>query len=117
MKMAVQGSDSFSDYVIFMRAMRTALSTMSKEDKVFEMYSIGPFRVNDMALEFSNKSEDGFRGRGKRNSCHKRTVSWLRENMSEMDYFAFFKKPGEKFSPMVALADSLGVEAQVYEFK
>lgn len=117
MKMAVQGSDSFSDYNIFMRAMRTALSTMDKDDKVFELYSIGPFRVNEMAREFSNVSEDGFRGRGMKNFCHKRPASWLKENMSEIDYFAFFKKPGESFSAMVDLADSLGVEAQVYEFK
>lgn len=117
MKMAVQGSDSFSDYNIFMRAMRTALSTMDKDDKVFELYSIGPFRVNEMAREFSNVSEDGFRGRGMKNFCHKRPASWLKENMHDMDYFAFFKKPIDRMSSMIDLADSLEVEAQVYEFE
>jgi hypothetical protein len=36
--------------------------------------------------------------------------------MNDVDYFAFFSKPGEPVSKMVALADSLGVDAGVYTY-
>lgn len=117
MKIAVQGSNSFSDYTIFLRAMRTALSSMSSEDKTVELYAVGPVRVNQMAQEFSNVSEDGFRGRGMKISCRKMPQSWLRDNMKDMNTFAYFKRPGEKISDLVDLADDLGVDANIYEYK
>jgi len=117
MKIAVQGSKTFSDYTIFLRAMRTALYSMTQEDKEVTLYAVGPVRVNDMAQEFSNVSEDGFRGRGMKISCRKMPQSWLENNMSTMDYFAFFKKPGETTSSLVEVADNSGVDAQIYEFK
>lgn len=117
MKIAVQGSKDFSDYTIFLRAMRTALYSMGSEDKTVEVYTFGPIRVNQMAEEFCNVSEAGFRGRGMRIVCRMLPRTWLSDNMHKMDYFAFFKKPGEPTSKMVDLADELGIDAQIYEFK
>jgi hypothetical protein len=117
MKIAVQGSNTFSDYAIFMRAMRTALYSMDKNDKEVILYAVGPIRVNQMAQEFSNVSEDGFRARGRKISCRRMPQSWLESNMSDINYFAFFKKPGERVSPLVKLADELKVDAQIYEYE
>lgn len=116
MKIAVQGTRNFNDYVIFLRAMRTALSTMDDNDKVIELYPVGRI-VGNFAQEFSNISENSLRGRGIKISCHKRPYGWLEDNMHEIDYFAFFKVPGERTAPTVDLADSFGVEAQIYEYK
>lgn len=117
MKIAVQGSKSFDDYNVFLRAMGTALSRMG-EDKSFEIYAAGPVNLNNMAIGYANISEDGFRGRGMTVSCHKRPLSWFEKNLEEMEHFAFFKKPGEENSQLFAQADKLLKEnAFLYEFK
>ena len=61
MIVAVQGSNDFNDYQVFLRAMGVAMSGMTKEDNQFVIYSVGPARVNAMVSEFSNLSERGMR--------------------------------------------------------
>ena len=117
MILAVQGSNRFEDYTIFLRSMLTGLGTMHDDDKEINIYSAGPYRVNDMAQEFSNKSEDSLRARGIRIKVRKVTQRWLKTNMGSVDYFAFFSKPGEPISELVDVADDLKVEAQVYTFQ
>jgi hypothetical protein len=50
-------------------------------------------------------------------SCRKRPYTWLEENMKDVNYFMFFKLPGESNSPMIELADKLGVEAAIYAYE
>jgi hypothetical protein len=114
MIMAVQGSRNFEDYAVFLRAMRTALSTMKNEDKEIYIYSAGPAKINAMALEFSNVSERSLKARGIKIQMRKVPPSWVQEYMSELDYFAFFAQPGEPVSKLVDAADSSGVDAGVY---
>ena len=116
MRIAVQGSSTFSDYTIFLRAMRTALYSMDAEDKEIMLYSIGPVRLNNMALEFSNVSEDSLRGRGIKISCRKMPSSWIKDNIKSIDYFAYFCKPGDPVSSLVDLADESDVSAAVYSY-
>lgn len=116
MIIAVQGSRNFNDYSIFLRAMRTALSGMSEDDKEISIYSVGPVRVNAMSLEFSNVSERGLKARGIKINTRKVTPDWLESNMSNVDYFAFFSKPGERISDLVDVADNVGIDAGVYTF-
>lgn len=116
MKIAVLGSKNFDDYTIFLRAMRTALYSMDEADREIELYPVGR-RVGQFAIGFANTTEDSLRGRGIKISCRKRPHEWLASNMHDMDYFAFFKKPGEPTSKLVDLADDNNVEAQIYEFK
>jgi ribonuclease HI len=117
MIVAALGSKNFSNYDIFMRGMRTALTQKPEDDKEVILYAAGMLRLNVMAQEFSNKSEDGFRGRGMKISCRKRPYTWLEENMKDVNYFMFFKLPGESNSPMIELADKLGVEAAIYAYE
>ena len=116
MILAVQGSNSFSDYNIFLRAMYTALHTMAEDDKEIFVYTAGPVKVNNMALEFCNITENSLKARGIRIQTRRITRQWVEDNMEHIDYFAFFSKPGEPMSKLVDLADEHGVEAQVYTF-
>jgi hypothetical protein len=116
MIVAVQGSKSFSDYTIFLRAMRTALYAMGDEDREITILSAGPVKVNNMSLEFSNVSENGLRARGIKIQSRRVPESFLKGKMQDVDYFAFFSKPGEPVSKMVDLADRLGVDAGVYTY-
>jgi len=116
MLMAVQGSHNFGDYNIFLRAMYTALYTMKEDDKDIFIYTAGPVKVNNMALEFANITENSLKARGIKIQTRRVTKQWVEDNMSDLDYFAFFSKPGEPTSSLVDAADKHGVEAQVYTF-
>jgi len=117
MKIAVQGSKSFSDYNIFLRAMRTALYSMSEDDKAIELYPLGPHIVNNMAIGFANITEDSLRPRGIKISCHQRPAGWAEKNVKDFDYIAYFCKPGEPFSRLVDLADELEMNPAVYSYE
>lgn len=49
MIIAVQGTKSFKDYAIFLRAMTTALASMKEGDKDIFIYSSGPATTNSHA--------------------------------------------------------------------
>lgn len=114
MIMAVQGSRNFDDYSVFLRAMRTALSSMETEDRQIYIYSAGPARINAMAMEFSNVSERSLKARGIKIQMRKVPPSWIENYMEDLDYFAFFAQPGEPVSKLVDIADNSGVDAGVY---
>lgn len=116
MIMAVQGSRNFEDYAVFLRAMYSALSSINPEDKEIYIYSAGPVRVNNMAQEFSNVSENSLKARGIRIQTRRITISWLEENLGQCDYYAYFSKPGEPISKLVDKADALGIEAGLYTY-
>ena len=64
MIVGVQGTRNFDEYNIFLRAMGTALSSMEDGDQEFIIYSVGPMKINSMAMEFSNISERSLKARG-----------------------------------------------------
>jgi hypothetical protein len=116
MIVATQGTKSFDEYPIFLRAMGTALSQMKEDDKEFLVYSAGPAKLNSMALEFCNVSERGFKTRGIKIRLVKIPPSWIKENIHSINYFAFFSKPKEAISPLVSYAESKDAEVGVYRF-
>ena len=46
MIVAVQGTNEFNDYGVFIRSMGVAMSNMNQEDNEFIIYSAGPAKVN-----------------------------------------------------------------------
>jgi hypothetical protein len=116
MIVAIQGTKTFSDYSVFLRAMGTALSEMKDDDKEFYIYSAGPAQINSMALEFSNVSERSLKARGIRIKMIKVPPSWIKQNVHSLGYFAFFSKPKEPVSPIVSYAESKDALVGVYRF-
>jgi len=116
MIMGVQGSRNFEDYSVFLRAMRTALSGMEKEDTEIFIYSAGPAKVNSMAMEFSNVSERSLKARGIKIQTRKVPVTWFEEYMADIDFFAYFCKPGEPSSGLVDVAESVNKTPYVYRY-
>lgn len=116
MIVAVQGTSSFNEYAIFLRAMGTALSQLNKEDKEFFIYSAGPSKINSMALEFSNVSERSFKARGIKVRTFKVPPSWIKENIHDIGYFAFFSKPKEPVSALVDYAEAKDIQVGVYRY-
>ena len=116
MIVVVQGSNDFSDYSVFIRAMGVALSGMHEDDKEFAIYSVGPARVNSMVSEFSNLSERGMKARGKKIKYYKVPSQWVEENMSYVNYFAFLCNPKQTASKLVAKAELENIEVGIFRY-
>lgn len=116
MIIAIQGTKSFSDYTIFLRAMGTAMSDLKPEDKEILIYSAGPYQINAMGMEFSNVSERSLKARGIKIRFNKVPPSWLKQNITDIDYFAFFSKPKEPVSDIVTLAENKDIEIGIYRY-
>ena len=116
MIVGVQGTSSFDDYQVFLRAMGVALSNMTTEDEYFYIYTAGPANVNKMAMEFVNVSEKGMRSRGKKIKMFKVPPSWIKENIKEINYFAYLSRPNESNSNLVAEAESNNIEVGIFKY-
>jgi hypothetical protein len=116
MIVGVQGTRNFKDYAVFLRGMGTALYTMDRDDKELIIYSAGPYQVNAMALEFSNVSERSFKARGIKIKLQKVPPKWLKDNIHEVDYFAFFCITKEPESDIMAASRAKSVNGGVFRF-
>lgn len=116
MIVAVQASNRFDEYAIFLRAMGTALASMKEDDNQYLIYSAGPAKLNSMVAEFSNVSERSLKARGIRIRFFKVPSYWVKDNLEDIDYFAYFSKPKENVSDLVRAADAKDVEVGVYRY-
>lgn len=116
MIVAVQGTNSFDNYNVFLRAMGVAMSSMKEDDDELHIYSAGPVRVNGFVAEFCNISETGMRRRGKKIKYYKVPTQWVEENIDAFDYFAFLSKPKESISKLVASAELKDIEVGIFRY-
>lgn len=116
MIVAVQGTNSFDDYNVFLRAMGVAMSSMDSTDNEFYIYSVGPVKLNGFVAEFCNLSERGMRNRGKKIKYYKVPYQWMEENIQSFNYFAFFSKPKESVSKLVAEAELNNIEVGIFRY-
>jgi hypothetical protein len=116
MIIAVQGTKNFSDYSIFLRAMRTSLSAIKNDDKDIFIYSAGPAVINSQATEFANVSERGLRSRGYKIQVRKIPPAWIKDNIDFIDQFAFFSLPKEPVSDVVEWAQARDAEVLIYRY-
>lgn len=116
MIVGIHGTRSFDDYNIFLRAMGTALTMLPEGDNEFLIYTAGPAQINSMSLEFSNVSERSLKARGIRIRTFKVPPRWLKDNITDIGYLAFFSKPKEPLSDVVNIAEAKDVEVGVYRY-
>jgi hypothetical protein len=116
MKIAVQGTEKFNDYNIFMRAMAVAMSMLSENDKEILVYSVGPRQINNYVTEFCNITERSLKARGIKIRYQKVPLSWGEEHISTFNYLAFLSKPKEYNSKLVAIAELSGVEVGLFKY-
>lgn len=116
MIVGIQGTSSFNDYHVFLRAMAVTMSSLKEEDKNLYIYSAGPANINSMAMEFANLSERGLKARGKKIKYKPVAPLWITENMSSIDYFAFLSKEREQVSKLVDDAKNNNVEYGIFRY-
>ena len=116
MIVAIHGSRSFNDYNIFLRAMHTALTQLPEHDKMITIMSAGPAQINSFGQEFSNITERSLKARGIKIKIVKIPPSWIKDNLNEINYLAYFSKPKESLPEIIELADAKDIEVGVYRF-
>ena len=116
MILGIQATKNFSDYSVFLRAMRVALSDMKDEDKSIVIFSAGPANLNAMGLEFCNVSENSLKARGISIKFIKLSPGMLKDKMIELDYFAFFSEPKESVSGLVREAEDKDIEVGIFRY-
>lgn len=116
MIVGIQGTRNFDNYNIFLRAMGTALSSMPDNDNEFLVYSCGPNKINAMGMEFCNVSERSLKARGIRVKFLKVPPKWMKQNVSEFDYIAFFSKPKEPVTDVIDEAEAKDIEVGIYRY-
>lgn len=114
MNIAVQGTKEFSDYQVFMRAMGVALSEC--KDGEFNVYTAGPAQINSFTAEFCNLSESGLKRRGIKVRYHKVPPSYIEDNISNFNYFAFLSTPNQRPSKLAASAELAGVDTGIFRY-
>lgn len=116
MIVGIQGTSSFNDYQVFLRAMAVTMSSLKEEDPYFYIYSAGPANINAMASEFANMSERGMKARGKKIKYKPVAPLWVTENISDINYFAFLSKEKEQVSRLVDEAKNNNVEYGIFRY-
>ncbi len=116
MIVAIQGTKTFDDYQIFLRAMGTALRDLPDGDKEFIVFSAGPVNINQFGMEFINVNERSMKGYGIKTKFVKVPPSWIDENIDQINYFAFFSKPKETWSKQAQHAHDKDANLWVYRY-
>lgn len=117
MKVGINGTRSFSDYNIFLRAMRVMLSDFDKTgDSELIIYSAGPAAVNSFATEFTNITERSMKARGINVKLIKLPPKELKSMVGDLSYFAFFCVPKEYGNDIVREAEDKDVEVGIFRF-
>lgn len=116
MIVGIQGTKSFNDYTIFLRAMGTVLRSMPEDDVEIYLYTAGPAIINSFVMEFANITERSLKARGKKIKVVKIPPTWLAQNMHSLNYLAMFSKPKEPLSKLVEKAESHNVDVGVYRY-
>lgn len=116
MIIVVEGTKDFSDYEIFMRAMGVALSNVSNDQEI-QVWSAGPHKINNFTAAFCNSSENYLRQKGFKVTFSKASASWIAENLSYVNYYAFFSLPKESLSRLVQKAQTIeGCEVGIFRY-
>lgn len=116
MIIAVEGTKSFDDYEIFMRAMSIALSSKNIDNDI-QVWSAGPHKINSFTAAFCNSSENFLKQKGFKISFSKVHPSWIGENIEYVDYYCFFSKPSEPLSRLTKSAQEIeGCEVGIFRY-
>jgi hypothetical protein len=103
MIIVVEGTKKFSDYEMFMRAMGVALSGISNDSNI-QVWSAGPHAINNYTAAFCNSSENFLKQKGFKVKFSKAHPTWISDNLSYVNYFAFFSLPQEPVSRLTKQA-------------
>ena len=121
MKILVYGSNKFSDYDTFTRAVVVAIDNAvdSIYDKL-DIYTAGPYKVNQFTAEFVNKTEGFFRQKGIKSRFYRVLKNDVVENFDKYGidsvvYLSTKNERAEIFDTVISTAESQDVPVNIYK--
>jgi len=110
----IQGSKTFNDYSSFIHGMALPLRRLAGTDTELVIFSAGPKRIKEMALEFINVSN--FKARGISVKLVNVPESWFKTNFYKLEMFSYFCTRKELPSSLANFLDSKDVDVQVHRY-
>ena len=115
MKVMVTGTKTFSNYNVFLRAMRVVLSDLNNAgDTELVVYSAGPSTVNDFSREFLNITENSLKSLGVSTKLIVKPFDTMKQIVTDMDYVASFTSPDENKGVIASIAEDNNIEWGVF---
>jgi hypothetical protein len=121
MKILVYGNNKFSDYDTFTRAVVVAIdNNVSSDDNRIDIYTAGPYKINQFAAEFVNKTEGFFRQKGIKSRFYRVLKNDVAENFDNYDlnsivYLSTKNDRSEIFDVVISEAENKNIPVNIYK--
>jgi hypothetical protein len=121
MKILVYGNNKFSDYDTFTRAVVVAIdNNVSSDDNRIDIYTAGPYKINQFAAEFVNKTEGFFRQKGIKSRFYRVLKNDVAENFDNYDlnsvvYLSTKNDRSEIFDVVISEAENKNIPVSIYK--
>lgn len=121
MKILVYGSNKFADYDTFTRAVVVAIdNAVDSVDNRLDIYTAGPYKVNQFTAEFVNKTEAFFRQKGIKSRFYRVLKNDVEKNfdkyeLSSVVYLSTKKERSEIFDVVISEAEERNVPVSIYK--
>jgi hypothetical protein len=121
MKILVYGNNKFSDYDTFTRAVVVAIdNNVSSDDNRIDIYTAGPYKINQFAAEFVNKTEGFFKQKGIRSRFYRVLKNDVVENFDNYDlnsvvYLSTKNDRSEIFDVVISEAENKNIPVSIYK--
>lgn len=121
MKILVYGNNKFSDYDTFTRAVVVAIdNNVNSEDNRIDIYTAGPYKINQFTAEFVNKTERFFKQKGIKSRFYRVLKNDVEENFDTYDidsvvYLSTKNDRSDIFDVVISEAENKNVPVNIYK--
>jgi len=121
MKILVYGNNKFADYDTFTRAVVVAIdNAVDNQDGRLDIYTAGPYKINQFAAEFVNKTEGFFRQKGIKSRFYRVLKNDVVENFDKYNldsvvYLSTKNDRSEIFDVVISEAESNNIPVNIYK--
>ena len=121
MKILVYGTNKFSDYDTFTRAVVVAIdNAVHADDTKLDIYTAGPYKINQFTAEFVNKTESFFKQKGIKSRFYRVLKNDVADNFDkyQLDGVVYLSTKNEKseiFDVVISEAESNNIPVSIYK--
>jgi len=121
MKILVYGNNKFSDYDTFTRAVIVAIdNSYNSENDKLDIYTAGPYKINQFTAEFVNKTERFFKQKGIKSRFYRVLKNDVIENFDKYDidsvvYLSTKNDRSDIFDSVISKAEDNNVPVNIYK--
>lgn len=121
MNILVYGNNKFSDYDTFTRAIVVAIdNNVGNDDGRIDIYTAGPYKVNQFTAEFVNRTERFFKQKGIKSRFYRVLKNDITENFDKYDldsvvYLSTKNDRSEIFDVVISEAEKNNIPVNIYK--